>query len=156
MNYGLYELYLYANTYKHQNKISSPDKIFSNTPIRTDGIEIITINHKLIIAETFELSTSAIPGYKINLIKDNKIRSKITKRIEKLVTKNKVILQNLNIEERCNFPHHILLNATRIIRIVNKKTKRGNPIIQHTRQQREATETYTLKLIRNYALTLKN
>ncbi|TBU02238.1 reverse transcriptase [Hamiltosporidium magnivora] len=155
MNYGLYELYLYANTYKHQNKISSPDKIFSNTPIRTDGIEIITINHKLIIAETFELSTSAIPGYKINLIKDNKIRSKITKRIEKLVTKNKVILQNLNIEERCNFPHHILLNATRIIRIGNKKTKRGNPIIQHTRQQREATETYTLKLIRNYALTNK-
>ncbi|TBU09363.1 hypothetical protein CWI38_2157p0010, partial [Hamiltosporidium tvaerminnensis] len=55
MNYGLYELYLYANIYKHQNKISSPDKIFSNTPIRTDGIEIITINHKLIIAETFEL-----------------------------------------------------------------------------------------------------
>ncbi|TBU20451.1 hypothetical protein CWI38_0068p0010 [Hamiltosporidium tvaerminnensis] len=112
MNYGLYELYLYANIYKHQNKISSPDKIFSNTPIRTDGIEIITINHKLIIAETFELSTSAIPGYKINLIKDNKIRSKITKRIEKLkkLFEEEMPLRNLK---------HVGLEACEVEKIIN-------------------------------------
>ncbi|TBU19796.1 reverse transcriptase [Hamiltosporidium tvaerminnensis] len=135
--FGLSEINLKTMTYKHGEKTSCPDKVFSNITIFTETKEIPQINHKLIICEIPETILPKTPRYKMNLLKDKAIAEKIKIQIQKYTNNCKLLLKNLEIDPCCDLLHNIILKSTRTIQIRPRQAPRLNDVIQHIRLTRE-------------------
>ncbi|TBT99543.1 reverse transcriptase [Hamiltosporidium tvaerminnensis] len=156
LQFGLSEIYLHSDTFRQNNRSSTPDKVFSNCPIIVETEEIKDINHSLIIIELPSLTGNVPPKFKINLLKEKIIATKIAKKIQSLTTKHKNLINNLNVEDRCNLLHHIILTATNSLRIRVRKQDRLNPIIQQIRIMRdEARENNNVDLYKELRRDIK-
>ncbi|TBU01034.1 reverse transcriptase, partial [Hamiltosporidium magnivora] len=137
LQYGLYEMNLNTTTYQQNTKISTPDKVFTNHLIETSTEFIYNIDHKLIKVESVQISENKKPRYKINLLKNKDLVKILTKKIHNTTEKSLIIIQNLQINERCNFLHNIITHTMRRIEVRNRKTDTLHPIIQSLRVRRE-------------------
>ncbi|TBT97773.1 reverse transcriptase, partial [Hamiltosporidium tvaerminnensis] len=135
--YGLAEVNLHTKTFIHNEKSSTPDKVFANCPVITDIKTIENINHKLIVALLPKAQKCEPPKYKINLIKNSDIRNMITKKIEQYTERSINILKFLNVNNKCLLLHSILIKSMRRIERRERLHDRSNPIIQHVRKLRD-------------------
>ncbi|TBT98594.1 hypothetical protein CWI36_2317p0010 [Hamiltosporidium magnivora] len=88
--YRLSGIDILTNTYKHNNKESKPDKIFTNTIV--------------------DIKIS--PIYNIRLLTRPKVVANITNKIEILIKKDANIIRTLNINEFCAALHNIILSGS--------------------------------------------
>ncbi|TBU06869.1 hypothetical protein CWI38_2493p0010, partial [Hamiltosporidium tvaerminnensis] len=117
--YGLSEIDILTNTYKHNNKESKPDKIFTNTIV---DIKISTIVDK---SQTLDIKTD-------RNTKKRKLTN-ITNKIEILIKKNANIMRTLNINDCCAALHNIILSGVYKPRIRKnsplERARHNNPIL---------------------------
>ncbi|TBT99762.1 hypothetical protein CWI36_1858p0020 [Hamiltosporidium magnivora] len=134
--YGLSEIDILTNTYKHNNKESKPDKIFTNTIVDIKISPIVELNHKLLILKPIEIQKKKTK-YNIRLLTRPKVVANITNKIEILIKKNSNIIRTLNINDCCTALHNIILSG--VYRLIIRKQSRTNfnPVIQHIRRALE-------------------
>ncbi|TBU01117.1 hypothetical protein CWI37_0028p0010, partial [Hamiltosporidium tvaerminnensis] len=134
--YGLSEIDILTNTYKHNNKESKPDKIFTNTIVDIKISPIVGLNHKLLILKPIEIQKKKTK-YNIRLLTRPKVVANITNKIEILIKKNSNIIRTLNINDCCTALHNIILSG--VYRLIIRKQSRTNfnPVIQHIRRALE-------------------
>ncbi|TBU17630.1 hypothetical protein CWI38_0278p0020 [Hamiltosporidium tvaerminnensis] len=130
----------------HNEKTSTPEKIFSNCQIQIDTEYIANINHKILLLTLPIIEDIKRPKYKINLLKDTIIADNISKRIERKTFKAKPLLDKLNVNDSCNMLHYIIDQSFLYIKTRTRKAQRISPIIQRVRLMREEARNTNTEL----------